>query len=216
MSSFIGAKTTWKIFACKHNHVAIWRRKEIKIPMNIQASQLDQALQSGKNITLIDVRTPVEHEEMRIAGSLSMPLDRLDPAAVKTAAAGSDQCVLICRSGKRAGQALQKLSAAGCDKLAILDGGVLAWEAAGLPLERSARRVLPLMRQVQLVVGLLSLSGSILALTVNVNFALIPAFLGAGLTFAGSTGWCGLAILLSKMPWNRVGDACGNGKSCSV
>ena len=59
--------------------------------------------------------------------------------------------------------------------------------------------------------GVLALTGSILALTVNKNFALIPAFLGAGLTLAGSTGWCGLAILLSKMPWNRV-----EGGGCSV
>jgi hypothetical protein len=51
---------------------------------------------------------------------------------------------------------------------------------------------------------------------VHKNFALIPAFLGAGLTMAGSTGWCGLAILLSKMPWNKVRCAGGNVKSCSV
>jgi rhodanese-related sulfurtransferase len=184
--------------------------------MNIQARQLDQDIQSGKRITLIDVRTPVEHEEMRIAGSQLMPLDSLDPAVVKSAAMGSDQCVLICRSGKRADQAFGKLHAAACEKFVILKGGVLAWESAGLPLERGERKVLPLMRQVQIVVGLLLIASSVLALTVDTNFALIPAFLGCGLTLAGSTGWCGLAILLSKMPWNRVGDACGNGKSCSI
>jgi hypothetical protein len=51
---------------------------------------------------------------------------------------------------------------------------------------------------------------------VNKNFALIPAFLGAGLTMAGSTGWCGLAILLSKMPWNRVECSGRNVTSCSI
>ena len=184
--------------------------------MKIQTSQLQQSLQSGKNIALIDVRTPVEHEEMRISGSRLMPLDQLDPAAVKSASANADQCVLICRSGKRADAAFQKLQAAGCDKLVILDGGVMAWESAGLPLERTERKVLPLMRQVQLVIGVLALTGSILALTVHRNFALIPAFLGAGLTMAGATGWCGLAILLSKMPWNKVHCGCGNVKSCSI
>ena len=184
--------------------------------MRIQASQLQQSLQSGKNIALIDVRTPVEHEEMRISGSRLMPLDQLDAAAVKTLAANADQCVLICRSGKRADQAHQKLQAAGCDKLAILDGGVLAWESAGLPLERTERKVLPLMRQVQLIIGLLALTGSLLALTVDKNFALIPAFPGAGLTMAGATGWCGLAILLSKMPWNKVQCGCGTVKTCSI
>jgi rhodanese-related sulfurtransferase len=184
--------------------------------MRIQSNQLQNDLQSGKKIALIDVRTPVEHEEMRITGSRLMPLDALDPAAVRAASAGADRCVLICRSGKRADQAYQKLEAAGCDKLAILEGGVLAWEEAGLPLERSARKVLPLMRQVQLVIGLLALTGSLLALTVHPYFAIIPAFLGAGLTMAGATGWCGLAILLSKMPWNRVQCGGGTVKSCSI
>ena len=179
--------------------------------MNIQANQLNQDLQSGKRVALIDVRTSVEHDEMHIAGSHLMPLDGLDADAVKSASGQAEQCVLICRSGKRAGQAFQKLQAAGCGNLRVLDGGVSAWEAAGLPLERTASKRLPLMRQVQLVIGVLALTGSILALTVDKNFAIIPAILGAGLTLAGSTGWCGLAILLSKMPWNRV-----EGGGCSV
>lgn len=189
---------------------------QIRNHMKIQATQLNQDLQSGKRVTLIDVRTPVEHDEMHIAGSQLMPLDRLDPAAVKAASGNADSCVLICRSGKRADQAFQKLQAAGCDKLVILDGGITSWESAGLPLQRSEKKRLPLMRQVQLIIGVLALTGSILALTVNKNFALIPAFLGAGLTLAGSTGWCGLAILLSKMPWNKVECGCGNVKSCSI
>ena len=183
--------------------------------MKIQSKQVQQDLKSGKRVALIDVRTPVEHAEMHIAGSVLMPLDRLDPAAVKSASDGAENCVLICHGGKRAEQAFQKLQAAGCENLSILEGGVSAWESAGLPLERSAGRHLPLMRQVQLVIGVLALTGSILALTVNKNFAIIPAFLGAGLTMAGSTGWCGLAIVLSKMPWNKV--ECGQtARSCSV
>jgi len=172
--------------------------------MKVQPKQVQQDIQSGKRVALIDVRTPVEHGEMHIAGSLLMPLDRLDPAAVKAASAGTEGCVLICHGGKRAEQAFQKLQAAGCENLSVLEGGVSAWESDGLPLERSAGKHLPLMRQVQLVIGVLALIGSILALTVNKNFAIIPALLGAGLTMAGSTGWCGLAILLSRMPWNKV------------
>lgn len=184
--------------------------------MKMKCQQLQKDLQSGKSITLIDVRTPVEYEEMHIAGARLMPLDQLDPQVVRSAAAGSEACVLICHSGARAKQAHQKLQTAGCANLAILDGGVTAWESAGLPLQRTERKVLPLMRQVQLIIGLLAFTGSILALTVHKNFAILPAFLGAGLTMAGSTGWCGLAILLSKMPWNKVQCAGGNGRSCSI
>jgi hypothetical protein len=85
-----------------------------------------------------------------------------------------------------------------------LEGGIVAWKSAGLRVERSNRGGLPLMRQVQLVIGLGTLTGALFALLANPLFAIIPAFFGAGLTMAGLTGWCGLAILLSKMPWNRV------------
>jgi len=184
--------------------------------MKIHPRQVQEHLDSGKRVALIDVRTPVEHDEMRIGGSHLVPLDSLDHETVKARSAAADQCVLVCRSGKRAEQAFQKLQAAGLENLTVLDGGVMAWESAGLPLERSASNRLPLMRQVQLIIGVLALLGSVLALTVHKNFALLPAFLGAGLTMAGATGWCGLAILLSKMPWNKV--TCGGGKvkSCSV
>lgn len=156
---------------------------------------------------LLDVRTPVEFVEMHIADSQSLPLDELARRAGELDP--SLQYLLICHSGKRAAQAAELLSARGFSRLEILDGGVLAWQQSGLPLIRSGKKRLPLMRQVQLIIGLLSLTSSILALTVNVKFAIVPAFLGAGLTLAGSTGWCGLAILLSKMPWNRVqADGC--------
>jgi hypothetical protein len=39
---------------------------------------------------------------------------------------------------------------------------------------------------------------------VNPAFYALSAFVGAGLTFAGATGWCGMAMLLKTMPWNRV------------
>ena len=183
--------------------------------MKIQARQLDQDLQSGKQVTLIDVRTPVEHDEMHIEGSRLMPLGDLDAAAVKSATGGSGQCVIICHSGKRAEQAFQKLQAAGCGNLAILEGGVTAWQSTGLPLVRAEKKRLPLMRQVHLTIGLSVLTGSILALVVDPRFAFIPAFFGVGLTMAGATGWCGLALLISKMPWNKVECGCGK-SSCSV
>lgn len=183
--------------------------------MKVPAKQVEQDLQTGKRVALIDVRTAVEHDEMHIAGSVLMPLDRLDPAAVRNAAAGTDQCVLICHSGKRAEQAYQKLKAAGCTDIVILENGVSGWESAGLPVNRGERRRLPLMRQVQLVIGMVTLAGAVLALTVDKNFALIPAVFGAGLTLAGATGWCGLAMVMSRMPWNKV-ECGGTVTSCSV
>lgn len=183
--------------------------------MKIQASQLNTDLQSGKRVALIDVRTPAEHGEVHIPDSHLMPLDRLDPAAVKAAAGQVEQCVLVCRSGKRAEQAFQKLQAAGCGNLAILEGGVTAWESAGLPVNRGEKAI-SLERQVRIAAGLLVLTGVILGTWVHPGFYGLSAFVGAGLTFAGITDWCGMAMLLAKMPWNqRSGIKCA-GNSCSV
>ncbi len=183
--------------------------------MKIQPEQLKQDIQSGKRVALIDVRTPAEHGEIHLDGSTLMPLDRLDPAAVKAAAGQADACVLICRSGKRAEQAFQKLRAAGCENIAILEGGVTAWDAAGLPVIRG-RKAISLERQVRIAAGFLTLSGVILGTWVHPGFYGISAFVGTGLMFAGITDWCGMAMLLAKMPWNqRSGIKC-EGNSCSV
>lgn len=170
--------------------------------MNIEAKQLKEELEAGR-ARVVDVRTPAEFGGTHIEGSLAMPLDRLRPEELK----GGDW-VLVCQSGKRAATARDKLEAAGCDRLRVLDGGLAAWERAGLPVERGAG-VLPLERQVRIAAGLLVLTGVILGTWVHPGFYGIAAFVGAGLTFAGITDWCGMALLLAKAPWNqRPAEAC--------
>ncbi len=59
------------------------------------------------------------------------------------------------------------------------------------------------MQQVQIVAGSLVLLGVVLGYLLNPAFFLLSGFVGAGLLFAGLSGWCGMALLLAKMPWNR-------------
>ena len=87
----------------------------------------------------------------------------------------------------------------------MLEGGILAWQKAGLRLTKGKKR-LSIERQVQLTVGLGVLSSIGLGLTVSRWFLAVGAFLGAGLTFAGLTGNCGLALLLEKAAWNKLDD----------
>ena len=162
---------------------------------------------------LIDVRTGPDYQEVHIPGALLIPLDTLDADAVKTHEASG--IVLVCHSGMRAERVAKKLSEEGCSGLLVLKDGTQGWINAGLPVERGQCSVLPLMRQVQIGVGLISLTGAVLALTVNPWFALIPAFTGTGLIFAGVTGFCGLALLLAKMPWNQSPGNCNSGSCCS-
>jgi rhodanese-related sulfurtransferase len=164
---------------------------------------------------LVDVREPIEHAEECIEGAKLIPLGEIDRRAAEIDR--SQPLVVTCRSGKRGSEALKKLQALGFADTRNLEGGILAWKAAGLPVSRSAKKVFPLMQQVQLTIGLGVLTGAVLALSVNPNWVLLCAFFGAGLTLAGSTGWCGLAILMSKMPWNRVsGPTCAASGSCSI
>jgi hypothetical protein len=46
--------------------------------------------------------------------------------------------------------------------------------------------------------------GAVLALLVDPLWAILPAFVGGGLVFAGVTDTCGMAMLLSKLPYNRA------------
>lgn len=157
---------------------------------------------------LLDVRTAPEYARAHVAGARLLPLDQLDPAAfLKTRPDVGAPLYVICQSGARAAKAVEKFLAAGFDRCVLVEGGTQGWIDAGLPVECGQSRVLPLMRQVQVVVGSLSILGAALALGLDSRFAVIPLLLGGGLLFAGVTGTCGLALLLAKMPWNR-GAAC--------
>jgi rhodanese-related sulfurtransferase len=183
--------------------------------MNITVKELQESIRTGRKPAMIDVRTPAEHGEIHIEGSHLMPLDRLDATAVKALATDVDGCVLICRSGKRATNALEKLASAGCENLQVLEGGVTAWDAAGLPVKRGAK-AMSLERQVRIGAGAMVLIGVILGSQVHGAFYGLSAFVGAGLMFAGITDWCGMAMVLAKMPWNqRAGVKCTD-NSCSV
>lgn len=179
----------------------------------IRPSELKSLLPSG--CRLIDVREPVEHAEEHIIGAKLIPLGQLEARASEIDR--SAPVVVMCRSGRRGAEAMKKLRELGVTEVRNLEGGILAWKAEGHPIGESRKNVLPLMQQVQLTIGLGVLTGAILALTVHPNWAFLCAFFGAGLTMAGSTGWCGLAILMSKMPWNRVdGKSCCASGNCST
>ena len=163
-----------------------------------------QALRTGGPAPLlVDVRSPLEFESERIDGSVNVPLDRLD-ARLEEIPETAD-VVVVCRTGVRATIAAQSLARVG-RRARVLDGGVVAWRRARLPL-REGRKRLAVDRQVQLIAGAMVLTGVILGAFVNHWFLLLAGFFGAGLTFAGATGTCGLALLLLRMPWNRLAGA---------
>ena len=170
-------------------------------PGLIQPARLAALLGQGGEARLLDVRSAAEYDAQHVKGAVLQPLDSLIPSEW-TAAPGAGPLYVLCQAGGRAGRAAALLSKQGV-ACSVVEGGMEAWVAAGLPVEKGATRVLPLMRQVQLVIGLVSGTGAALAVWKHPLFALIPLFTSAGLVFAGATGYCGLALLLARMPWNR-------------
>jgi rhodanese-related sulfurtransferase len=93
--------------------------------------QVAELLQS-EEIQLIDVRQPHEHEAGRIAGDRHIELMQLTGQAETIDRSLS--VVFYCRSGARSAMATEAFRTAGFDAH-NLAGGLLDWEAAGLPLE---------------------------------------------------------------------------------
>jgi rhodanese-related sulfurtransferase len=173
----------------------------------ISPKELAELRTAGQQVDLIDVRTPAEFREIHLDFARNIPLERLTFDAAKSAAQGGAPLYLICRSGGRAKQACERLSAAGLNVVNV-EGGTSAWADAGLPVVRG-QKTISLERQVRIVAGLVVLVSSVLALVVHPYFAGLAAFMGAGLTFAGVTDTCGMALILARMPWNQVkGDGC--------
>lgn len=168
----------------------------------IDAKTLKIWLDSEQAI-LLDVREPAENEAQSIKGAVLMPLASVSKEALPNCA--GKKLVIHCRKGGRGGTACEKLLAEDANlEIYNLEGGIEAWEAAGFTTESTGRKILPLDRQVQLTIGVCLLVSSLLGYFISPNFFLLTGLFGAGLTFAGLTGFCGLAILMAKMPWNQA------------
>jgi rhodanese-related sulfurtransferase len=173
------------------------------IPPVLKARELAELLQARADVRLLDVRTPGEYESVHIAGAYNVPLATLGEHAEEIRTTVEEPVVLICQSGARAKRAEEALKDCTMTNLHVLEGGMNGWLAAGQSVNRGPER-LSLERQVRIAAGALAATGAVLALLVNPLFALLPAFVGSGLVFAGVTDTCGMAMLLSKLPYNRA------------
>lgn len=174
---------------------------QTEIKKNIGHNELNQKIQDKCDFLLVDVRSQDEHQSGTIANSICIPheaivenLDKLDK---------DKEIILFCRSGNRSSKACQVLNEQGYTKVTDLAGGITKWNEAGLPVTK-LRKAIPLQRQVMIGAGSLVVLGAILGHFVNYGFWALSAFVGFGLVFAGITGFCGLALLLEKMPWNKL------------
>lgn len=179
---------------------------------DVSPAQLQHWKQTGEAV-IIDVREPFEYGEERIDGSDLHPLSAFDAEAIREKY-GDRKLVFQCRSGKRSLDAAERY--AKCGGIPYhLQGGIEGWKASGQSVYKPAGAPkIGVMRQVQMTAGSLVVIGVLLGAFVNPWFLILPGFVGSGLVFAGASGWCGMALLLAKMPWNKAAANCG--ASCSA
>ena len=171
---------------------------------HININSFKEVVEAEKNnpsVDFINVCTSAEYKEKHIAGVRSVPLDTL--AQHVNEFKDKKTIYIHCRSGKRGATAVEKLASLGVKaELVNVEGGILAWEEAGFNTKSISTR-LPIMRQVFFSAGVLVIVSHILATFVDPSFIYLSLFVGLGLFVSGTTGWCGMAILLAKMPWNK-------------
>ncbi len=165
-------------------------------PQNVR-----ERLEGGKAV-LVDIRESDEFARSHIKGAQSMPLSNWEKAHLSVDPAAD--VIFTCRSGMRTAGACDRLAARVGGDAFVLDGGLDAWAKAGLPMETNADAPMEIMRQVQIAAGLLVLMGVLLGFLVTPVWFGLAAFVGLGLTFAGVSGFCGMARLLMLAPWNRL------------
>jgi rhodanese-related sulfurtransferase len=152
----------------------------------ISPGSLADLRRRGDGVTLIDVRTPAEYDEVHVDGARNIPLDRLDPRAIAAEHAGKTGSPLyfVCKSGGRSQKACEQMIAAGINDVVSVEGGTSACEAVGMKVARSGRKVMSLERQVRICAGGLVVLGAVLGHFVNPAWHGLSAFIGAGLVFA--------------------------------
>lgn len=154
---------------------------------------------------LVDIRDPDEHAREHIPGATNLPLSGIKVGGPELMSPRG--VIYHCRSGARTMANAEALKQAAACEAYVVEGGLEAWRAAGLPVSVDRKQPLPLIRQVQIGAGTLVVLGVALGYLVSPWFFLLSGFVGAGLLQAGLTGWCGMANLLQTMPWNRPGVA---------
>ena len=177
---------------------------------NITVLELQNLISKDAKTTLLDVRTPAEFESAHIDGSINIPLNQLDPAGfLKNNNHPNERKIyLLCQRGARAQHAAKLFENKSLGNAVVVDGGVSAWIEAGYKVIEGKTRVISLERQVRIAAGSLVLLGVLFSIFVHPAFIWLSAVVGAGLINAGITDWCGMGLLLARLPWNQNSKKC--------
>jgi rhodanese-related sulfurtransferase len=97
--------------------------------------QVTQLINRGKT-TIVDVRDAAEFANGHLRDAKNIPLADLGSRIGELDKAKTRTVIVVCQGGARAGRAVKQLAAAGFEDVVSLDGGLTAWQAAGLPVAK--------------------------------------------------------------------------------
>lgn len=115
--------------------IAIAQDEENVSPTTIEAEELISRIEAETAPTILDVRTSEEFAEGHIQGAINIPYTELEERYSELEMEGSDELVVYCQSGRRAGIAEGTLAELGFTNVRDLDGHIAAWKEAERPLE---------------------------------------------------------------------------------
>ena len=112
----------------------------------IQADELEELIDEGEDVVLVDVRETYEYEKAHIPGSLLIPRGMLEGAAdpnnkhrIEALYTARDKkVVVVCDSGSRSAMAVDTLQQMGFNHVLNLAGGLKMWEAEDFDIESGA------------------------------------------------------------------------------
>lgn len=156
---------------------------------------------NNKDTVFIDVRSPAEYESMHIPSSYNIPLDVIDDYKDNIKKLDKN-LIIICRSGKRATIACQKIDEVKSKDIKVLEGGITSWNQHEYKVKQG-KQMWDIERQVRFAAGSLVLLGVLLGFFVSSNWFILSGLVGLGLSFAALTNTCMMGYLFSKLPYNR-------------
>lgn len=171
-------------------------------PESISPLQASELIAQGA--MLIDIRERADYLREHIPDAVSLPLSEIT-SGKRVENPGFRTVIFHCQAGMRTTRNADALiKAVTSENVFLMSEGINAWKSATFPTVEDKKHPLPVIRQVHITAGALVLLGVVSGYTLDSRLFLLSGVIGAGLIFSGVTGFCGMASLLQKMPWNRT------------
>jgi len=104
--------------------------------LQLSPSMATRLMNNNSEMLILDIRTAADYKSGHIKGAKNLPLSDLSKDLDKLASSKSGPVLVYCNSGSTAGGAIKTMKKAGFENINNLEGGVVAWKDANMPLTK--------------------------------------------------------------------------------